>query len=148
MNGDHMLVVNQLPESFAALDYLIRLPQYEREKPYYISRNLPPELASRKTNLKFEAKEIKLLDIRNHEDSFNLESDGFCVMKQPSQVEFPPSSSADESLATAEYLKEAIQVVKTKMEAEVCLAYQIVVSDWPNLLARLVSYVSGAFAVF
>lgn len=62
----------------AAIQFVKWQPLYEKEKPFQLFLDLPPDVADqRKTNLVFETKQVDIKDIRGEEHNFTLDGNGF-----------------------------------------------------------------------
>lgn len=89
----------------AEVDYLQRLPLYQREKPFQLFVpicEIDPD--ARSTNLAFEKKTQTFVDIRERVDDFSLDSNGFQVQTSPSKLD--PQSFGDRRLIEDNYLPE------------------------------------------
>lgn len=117
-----------LPLTTASLCFLLPIPKYRTEKPYYVSRELPKELQDRKTNLQFGQHPVEARDIRSHQEEFTLDHEGFCVVNYPSSIRFPAlGHPVTESDTISDYLKETTKFVRQELVADLCLSYQIIV---------------------
>lgn len=74
-----------LKDQLATFDYLQWQPLYEEEKPYEIFIQMPEHMDhSRRTNLVFAKHTEQLVeDIRGHEDDFDLNTQGFQILHEP-----------------------------------------------------------------
>jgi hypothetical protein len=108
-----------LPLSRATFCYLQNDPIYEREKPYYCSMSLEPHLESSRTNLKYEATDTDVRDLRGFEHLLNVEEHGF---------EYVTITTCDlyvgiETFPVLAYIDQVTRAMKSKFKAEVCFSY-------------------------
>lgn len=68
----------------AELGYLKRLDLYRHEKPFQIF--IPIEDGDRQTNLEFESRTQRIVDMRPRLDSFKLDENGFEVQTLPTSL--------------------------------------------------------------
>lgn len=85
-------------ESHSDLDtqvwYLIKDPKFDTEKPFY--SNIPFEHPEAKqTNLESTPEEVVIHNIRGHEDDFELDKQGFQVLRKSSVAEYSLFESTD-----------------------------------------------------
>jgi hypothetical protein len=109
-----------MPSVKASLDYLQRLPLYETEKPYWCF--LPPREGfdpdkQRVDNLEFEERsDITIHDIRELENSPDIEDSGYQIFKH--QSKFSRFDQADDviqyKIETEDFLKEVLGGVYAK----------------------------------
>ncbi|KAK2729451.1 methyltransferase CmcJ [Colletotrichum kahawae] len=89
----------------AEVDYLKRLPLYQREKPFQLFVPIhEQDPDARSTNLVFEKKKQTFTDIRERVGEFSLDSHGFQVETAPSHMD--PQSFEDQELIKTRYLPE------------------------------------------
>ena len=121
----------------AKLSFLRPLEKYKIEDPYYISCNVPPEREDERTNLEFQPQIVKAFDIYGHELQTDLERHHFEYLEHKSKISFSPESECEQTEEIQRYLKETIDLVKNKLNAELCVAYSYVVrgriSSWQAL---------------
>lgn len=106
----------------ARLNYALRLPIYETEKPYRIVSDLPGEYP--KTNVDFQlAPQPEIIhDLRGKEHLFNLDSHGFQIISHDSAV----ADWSDRATIESVYIPEAVELYK-KYLAE---ADEVYVYNW------------------
>lgn len=65
-------------DTTSSIKYIKDLELYEREKPFHILINIPPDAPDqRHTNLEYEDREEVFHDVRGKEQDFNLDDHGF-----------------------------------------------------------------------
>ncbi len=92
----------------AELGYLQKLDLYRHEKPFQIF--IPIDDGQRQTNLEFEPRTQKIVDIRPNIKSFQLDAQGFEVRECPTAVSY--ESFQNEELIKSQYLPEIEEELK------------------------------------
>jgi hypothetical protein len=110
-----------LPTIKADAEFILDLPLYRTEKPYYIAGPLHPENEKHRTNAVFEDKKVEFHDLRGNENLFSLKDHGF---------EFTLDSNADIKMLnglteeTVEmYAKDTVKLVKKLVGTDNCWCY-------------------------
>jgi hypothetical protein len=100
----------------AKVEYLKRLPLYEREKPFRVYYEIPKSSPDqRRTNLEFEEKEVPIQDLRKcgSLDSYSLDKHGFAIRNfEPS---LPAQSYTDRSTVEEQFLPEVEKVIRSEI---------------------------------
>jgi hypothetical protein len=86
---------------------------YEIEKPFQVFINIPPHVKDqRTTNLVYEDVQVDIKDARDHENSFNLDKQGFIYLKHTTNVQdFEQRAAVEEA-----YLPEIEQLIRSNMQ--------------------------------
>lgn len=95
----------------AQVQYLKRLPLYEKEKPFQLF--IPIDKTSeeqRSSNLEFEPRSQTFVDIRNVISDFSLDSHGFQVVRYPTKL--ATESFLNRSLVESRCLTEVEDILK------------------------------------
>jgi len=95
----------------AHVDYLKRLPLYQTEKPFQLF--IPIEEGAtdqRPSNLEFESRQCTFHDVRNELSSCQLDSEGFEVLRHPTQMD--PMSFEQRELVESQYLEEVKDILQ------------------------------------
>jgi len=104
-----------LPTVVSNLQFICQLEPSVNEKPSIHDYSVKSVKDARQTNVVHETRQVLIRDIRGVENSFNLECDGFEVLKhqtQLSQAEF-----ASKAIVTDIYLKETEALLKERFHA-------------------------------
>lgn len=76
-------------EITASLKFLERSPLYEKEKPYTIDHSIPVwEADIERTNIRTNAHEVVITDIRGKEDQFTFDANGFAIIEMESEMTY------------------------------------------------------------
>lgn len=95
----------------AHVDYLKRLPLYQTEKPFQLFIPIEPgAIDQRPSNLEFESRQCTFHDVRNELPSCRLDSQGFEVLRHPTQMN--PVSFEQRELVESQYLEEVKDILK------------------------------------
>lgn len=86
---------------------------YNEEKPYLLTYEPPGDFP--KTNVKLDNRHMKLEDIRGRENEFNVEDNGFAIMKIQTKLSYEDFDNED--LVKRVYLKEVAETLKTFLGA-------------------------------
>ncbi|KAK3368629.1 methyltransferase CmcJ [Podospora didyma] len=96
----------------AELQYLKRLPLYQKEKPFQLFVPVDEDATDpRTTNIEFETKEQTFVDIRDRLSEFSLDSHGFQVNVHPTGLDL--ASFANRETVETKYFAEVEQILKT-----------------------------------
>ncbi len=94
----------------AEINYLKRLPLYQREKPFQLFFPVDPDAPDqRSTNVEFEARPQTFVDIRKDLGKFTLDEHGFAIRTWPSSF----ASFEDRTMVESLYFAEVLEVLKT-----------------------------------
>ena len=111
----------------ARIEYLKRLPLYEREKPFRVYYEIPKSSPDqRRTNLEFEEKEVPIQDLRESGslDFYSLDKHGFAIRNF--ETSLPAQSFADRSVVEKSFLPEVEKVIRSEI-ADITAIYFF---DW------------------
>lgn len=107
----------------STFQYLQWQKLYEKEKPFLLLRDVPPDAQDqRKNNLVFEDVEKVIRNTRDQKDSFTLDEHGFSYRIQYSKV----ASFSDQAYVDKVYLPEMEKLIKESVEG----ADKIFLFDW------------------
>lgn len=96
----------------AEVNYLKRLPLYKTEKPFQLFIPVDKNSADPRTsNLEFEPREQRFVDIRDNSSAFSLDDHGFQVKQHLTSLE--PASFLDRAVVESKYLPEVEQILKS-----------------------------------
>lgn len=106
----------------AAIQFLKWQPLYEKEKPFQLFLDLPPDVADqRRTNLAFETRMVEVKNIRGHEKCFDLDENGFIYRTMDGFEDLK-----DKTEVTGQYLPAIEQLLRKEVEH----ADRIFIFDW------------------
>ena len=97
---------------------------YEEEKPYLLTYEAPGDFPS--TNVKVDLHDVKVEDIRGHEDEFTIEENGFAIMKIDTTLSY--NDFDDDNLVKRVYLKEVGEALKEFLGASRVQIFEHIVS--------------------
>lgn len=95
----------------ATLNYLKRLPLYQTEKPFQLF--LPAQhhaTDQRLSNLEFEGRETRIVDIRPKLSTFDLDEHGFQILHAPTKL--APTCFQDPKIVESLYFDEVVNILK------------------------------------
>ena len=96
----------------AKLQYLKRLPLYQKEKPFQLFVPVDEDAADpRSTNIEFETKEQTFVDIRDRLSEYSLDSHGFQVGVHPTALDL--ASFGNRDMVESQYFAEVEEILKT-----------------------------------
>ena len=99
----------------AALSYLRKLELYKHEKPFEMLMDIPKDAADQRYfNTKFEAREHVIRDMRNSDEDFTLDKNGFTVRNFRSCVD--SGGVIDRKLVEDHYLPEVEKLIRDNVE--------------------------------
>jgi hypothetical protein len=110
-----------LPFTVAPLGYLETSDQWTKEKPYYISGPLPPEMEAKRSNIRYKDGLTKFYNLRGHEHTLNMDEHGIEIHRVPSKVPVSLDFKAQDN--TAAYMEETGKWLKDKFNAKAVLCY-------------------------
>ncbi|KAI0406995.1 methyltransferase CmcJ [Xylaria palmicola] len=95
----------------AAVNYIKKLPIYEKEKPFQILIPIPPDAEDPRTsNIEFEEREQIFNDIRGQAEQFNLDDHGFQIVHAPTALH--PFDAANQDFIKTRYLPEVEEILR------------------------------------
>jgi hypothetical protein len=102
------------PEIVIKLEYLQKLPLYEKEKPFRVYYEIPDSATDRrKTNLEFEAKELIIEDIRLKSLNFTLDDHAFAIRKLNTTLH--SDAFTNKSIVEKSFLPEVERLIKSEI---------------------------------
>lgn len=106
--------------SYFDITYLKEDPEYDHEKPYYVSGNLPPESEPFRTNIQYETRgRLPVADLRGNEDQLHLATHGFQYLDLPREIVELDVRGAHR----LDYIERVTSLVKTLLNATFALCY-------------------------
>ncbi|KAG5781164.1 hypothetical protein H9Q73_005188 [Fusarium xylarioides] len=103
------------------VEFILDLPQYQTEKPYYVAGPLGKDDEPRRTNAVFETKTVDFQDLRGAEKSYTLQKDGFTYVRDELTV-FAGLQSVEET-ALHRYANDTLQLMKGIFGTDSCWVY-------------------------
>jgi hypothetical protein len=98
----------------ATVEFLKRLPLYDREKPFRVYYEIPKSSADRRrTNLEFEKREVSFQDIRCNVADYTLDDQGFAVRNFTSAI--PEEDFSDRTLVEQKFLPQVEQLLRSEI---------------------------------
>ena len=101
----------------ATIEFLKRLPLYDREKPFRVYYEIPKTSADqRRTNLEFEERQISFEDLRNNDpvrSAYTLDGQGFSLRNLQSSI--PEESFSDRALIEKKFLPQVEQLLRSEI---------------------------------
>ena len=105
-----------MPTVVAELDFLAKLPLYEKQKPYHVfpslDQELSRELESALTNVHWDAVEVTIHDTRDETVPFNLTESGFQIVRHV----FEHNVDIHSLGSRLEYLKEVGRMLESFLD--------------------------------
>ncbi|KAK7393856.1 hypothetical protein QQX98_013360 [Neonectria punicea] len=97
----------------AELKYLQWQDLYERERPFQLFIDLPPDAEDRRvSNLVFEKHHVPIVDIRSRYNQFSLDTHGFMIRKHQTAMKDFTDREAVESI----YLPEVEEILRSNLD--------------------------------
>ncbi|KAG5804313.1 hypothetical protein H9Q74_005163 [Fusarium xylarioides] len=103
------------------VEFILDLPRYQTEKPYYVAGPLGKDDEPRRTNAVFETKTVDFQDLRGAEKSYTLQKDGFTYVRDELTV-FAGLQSVEET-ALHRYANDTLQLMKGIFGTDSCWVY-------------------------
>ena len=101
------------PIESAYMQYLKWDTLFEKEKPFHIFREIPPNAKDQRvTNITFEHKDVEFHNIRGHEEAFELDTHGFMIRHQQIQA----SHFVNKQTIETSYLPEVEKLLKQELD--------------------------------
>lgn len=101
------------PTERASILYLRWDKLFEKEKPFHVFREIPPNAKDQRvTNITFEQKVVEFHNIREREELFELDTHGFMIRHHQPELSNFANKQAVESL----YLPEVEKLLKRELD--------------------------------
>lgn len=97
----------------ASLNFLARLPDYQKDKPYGLTYN---SVRIPRSNVTRESHEVSIIDLRGKESTLNFEVNGIAVLEAESQMLYDDFANRDKILQC--YCREVAAILLDFMSAD------------------------------
>jgi hypothetical protein len=95
----------------APVNYLKRLPLYQKEKPFQLFIPLSDDAPDQRTNnLEFEPRQCNFHDIRNEAQAWSLDREGVQVLQHPTALDL--AAFRDRAQVESRYFDEVRQILR------------------------------------